>query len=109
MQTTAVQNYVTPQRAGGLRLVVDAPPPGPRWVIQAGGRCGPVMHTTAHTPAARIAHTGLVMGVLDGHEGAQVTVITYRGDAITRARTRVYAGGQWQEARAIGAGEVCDG
>ncbi len=108
METVAVQDYVTPQTRGGLRLVVDAPPPGPRWVIEAGGRRGPVMQVAAHTPAARIAHTGLVLGVLDGAEGAMVTVITYRGDTITRARTRIYTEGAWHETRAIGA-EVCDG
>lgn len=108
MQTTTRQDYVTPLRAGGLRLVVDAPPLGPRWAIWAGGRHGALMHATAHTPAARIALTGMMLGVLDGAEGAQVAVITYRGDAIVAARTRVVIGGRWQEARAVGA-EVCDG
>ena len=107
MQTTT-RDYVTPRAAGGLRLVVDAPPLGPWWAIQAGGRRGTVMHATAHTPAARIALTGMMLGALDGAEGAQVAVITYRGDAIVAARTRVMVGGRWQEARAVG-DEVCDG
>lgn len=68
----AVRDYVTAQTRGGLRLVVDAPPPGPRWVIEAGDRRGPVMRATAHTPAARIACTGLVLGVLDGHEARAI-------------------------------------
>ena len=106
---TMTRDYVTPHRAGGLRLVVDAPPLGPRWVIEAGGRRGPVMRAEAHTPAERIARTGMALAALDGAEGATVTVVTYRGDAIVAARTRVMVGGRWQEARAVGAGESCDG
>ena len=108
MQTTT-RDYVTPRAAEGLRLVVDAPPLGPRWVIEAGGRRGPVMRAEAHTPAERIARTGMALAALEGAEGAQVAVITYRGDAIVSARTRVMVGGRWQEARAVGAEEVCDG
>ena len=40
---------------------------------------------------------------------AHLRSITYRGDAIVAARTRVMVGGRWQEARAVGAEEVCDG